>query len=268
MANINMKDHARRNLGSGLGLVMGLAYGVVAQYINPVLLPKIPLYQPFPGRIAAIILSALCGVLVGRLAAWSPKANLSMMVSATAGALLSTLISLFIVAGGAHNQAGALRVIFLYFLPRGVVFFGVAWLIRWAMRIWEGELKTINFSTTKMALPVLALLIVALTCGLLSIYSKNGRFALNKTRELVETGLLAGSYSQLPPVLLPVDGFLERAKGKYTMQLSDNPSALPIQFPISAEGNRGHAVLVRFENGFRFGCVYIASNPDPACGEY
>lgn len=247
---------------------MGLAYGLVAFNINHLLLSKIPFYEPFPGRVATILLIALSGALVGWLAGWSNKVIPSLLVSAAAGAILSTMISFFVVGGGAHNQAGLWRILFFYIIPRGGMIFGVAWIMRQVIKIWENELRTLHFSMTKMALPILGLVIVALPCGFFSIHSSNGRYALNKTSELLETGLSADSYTQLPAVLLPVDAFLERSKGKYTMQLSDNPGALPIQLPISAESNRGFAVLVRFENGFRFGCAYIASNLEPACGEY
>jgi hypothetical protein len=263
-----MTDPARKNLGSFLGLVMALAYGLVALNINALIFSKIPLHVPFWGRLSMLITIALCGVIFGRLAAWSDNALMSTMVGAAVGALLSILISFFMINLGARNQTGIVRLIFLYFLPRGVILLAPAWLIRWVINVWKNELKTIDFSTIKMALPILPLAFVALMGGLFSIYPNDGQFAINKTFELVESGIKSDSYAQLPPVLLPVDGFLERSKGKYTLQLSDNPDALPIQLPLSSEGNQGYAVLVRFDNGFRFGCAFVESNPEPACGEY
>lgn len=247
---------------------MGLAYGLVAININHLIFSKIPLYTPLPGRVFTIFLIAICGALVGRLAAWSGDVLRNLLISALTGAILSTLISYFIVAGGAHNQTGWWRILFLYILPRAAVIFGVGWLIRRVIKILEKELQTIHFSMIKMALPILGLVVMALPIGLFSIYSFDGQYALEKTNEYLEMGLSANTYEQLPAVLLPVDAFLERAVGNYTLQLSDNPAVMPVQLPLSAEGNHGYAVLVRFENGFRFGCAYVASNPEPACGEY
>ncbi len=263
-----MTDQARRNLGSFLGLIMGLAYAVVALNINPFLLSDIPLFVPFPGRLSTIIAIGLCGVLVGRLAAWSTRVVYSTIVSAMVGALLSSLVSFYLINANARSQAGIVRITFIYLIPRMVILLGPAWLIQWVISIWKNELKTIHYSIIKMGLPILPLAFIAMFCGLFSIYPDNGRSALNKTAELVKNGLAAESYTQLPAVLLPVDGFLERSKGKYTLQLSDNPGSLPIQLPVTVGGNHGVAVLVRFESGFRFGCAFVESNVEPSCGEY
>lgn len=263
-----MTDHAKRNLGSILGMLMGLMYGLVALNINHLLLSEIPLYTPFPGRLAAIIVIALCAAIIGRLAAWSNNVLNNILFSASTGAILSTMISFFILTGGAYNQASLWRILVFYILPRGVILFCAGWLMRRVIKIWENELQTIHFSVIKLIIPILVLMIIALPFGLLSIYPIDGQTALEKTGELMESGLSASDYTQLPAVLLPVNGFIERSKGKYTMQLSDNPNAMPIQLPLSTEGNRGYTVFVRFENGFRFGCVYMESNSEPACAEY
>jgi len=263
-----MTDHARKNLGAILGMLMGFMYALVALNINHLLLSDIPLYTPFPGRVATILLIALGGAIVGRLAAWSNDILRSVLISAAIGAIISAMISYYIIAGGAHNQASLWRILVFYLIPRAVLLFGAGWLMRWVIKIWENELQTIHFSMIKMAIPILGVMIFALPFGLLSIFPFSGQSALEKTNELLESSLSAGDYTQLAAVLLPVDGFLERSKGKYTMQLSNNPNAMPIQLPISTEGNQGYTVLVRFENGFRFGCVYMESNPEPACAEY
>lgn len=263
-----MTDHARKNLGSILGMLLGLIYALVALNINHLLLSKIPLYIPFPGRVATILLIGFCGIVVGRLAVWSTNVIRSLIISAATGAVLSTLISFYLIAGNAHNLADFWRIIFYYLLHRGLIIFGIGWLIWQVIKIWERELQTINFSLYKMIVPILGLMIVVLPFGLLSIYPISGQLALEKTNELIESGLSVGDYTQLPAVLLPVDGFIERSKGKYTMQLSNNPNAMSVQLPLLSEDNRGYTVLVRFENGFRFGCVYLTSNPEPACAEY
>lgn len=263
-----MNNQAKRNLGTAFGLAMGLICGIISQFVNPFILSSIPLYQSPIEHLAAILSITGCGAAAGRLAAWSNNTFRSVASSAATGALLSTLISIFIIGREAQNQTGVLRLIFVYWLPRAVILFGAAWLVRQVIKIWENELKSVMFSLTKMILPCLGLLVIAFFLGLLSIYPKAARSALYNTRELIEDGLSSGNYTQLPPVLLPVDGFLEEARGRYSLQLSDNPYRLPIQLPLGAHAKREYAVLVRFENGFRFACAYINTIDPPACGEF
>lgn len=266
--NRGMNNEARRNLGTSLGLAMGLICGIISQYVNSFIFSNIPLYQPLLERLAAILSMTCCGAVAGRLAAWSNNTIRSIVSSAAVGALLSALISIFIVTRGAQNQMGVLRFIFIYWLPRAEILLAVAWLVRQVIHIWENELRSVMFSLPKMILPCVGLLVIAVFLGLLSIYPKTGRNALHHTQELIIEGLSARDYTQLAPVLLPVDGFIEEAQGRYTLQLSDNPHSFPIQLPLRAFGKRGYAVLVRFENGFRFACVYIDTLEQPACGEY
>ena len=263
-----MKDRNRRNLGSALGLAAGLVYGVTSYHVNPWLLSNIPLYQPFLGQFLSILSFTICGAVTGSVMSWSKNSLRCLAIGAAIGGLLSTCISIFIVSRGAQNQIGILRFIFVYWLPRTIILLGFGWLFQQVIKIWENELKSVMFSIPKMIRPLLGLLVVAFLLGLLSIYPKNGRYALNQTQALIQTGLMAEDYTQLPPVLLPVDGFLEKAQGRFTLQLSDNPYRLPFQPPIGTAGKQSYVVLVRFENSFRFACAYIVPNPQPACGEY
>jgi hypothetical protein len=72
----------------------------------------------------------------------------------------------------------------------------------------------------------------------------------------------------LPEALKPVDGFLQGARGAYSLELSDNPDLLPVQRPISDYSVQEYAVFVRFENGYHFGCAFTPPLTSPFCGIY
>ncbi len=103
---------------------------------------------------------------------------------------------------------------------------------------------------------------------MLSLYSGFGRQALTQANELVQLGMLAPDSDSLPAALKHVDGFIQGAQGAYTLELSDNPDLLPVQRPIAPYGEQEFAVFVRFENGFRFGCAFTSTFPNPSCGNY
>jgi hypothetical protein len=263
-----MSDSARRILGFVFGTAMGLAYGVSSQYINVLVLPGLPIYQPPPGRILTILFTALLGGLMGLLAAWTTETLPGIIASALAGAIITTIITLQASNETPEQFAGAVTILVITFFPRAILFAPVAGLIRWVTNLWENEILKVTFSIRKMALSLMSILLIAIIFGVFSIYPKEARYAMQTTQDLVQAGMQATSENNLPKLLLPVDGFLQGAHGSYTLRLSDNPDILPVQRPIVAYNVTEYAVFVNFENGFKFGCAYSPPHPEPSCGEY
>jgi hypothetical protein len=263
-----MSDSSRRILGFVFGTAMGLAYAVSSQYINVLFLPGLPIFQPPPGRILTILLTALLGGLLGLLAAWTIEALPGMITSALAGAIITTIITLQSATETPEQVAGAVTILVITFFPRAIVFAPVAGLVRWVTNLWEHEILKVNFSIRKMALSLAAIVLLATIFGVFSLYPKEARYAMQTTQDLVQAGMQATSQDNLPKLLLPVDGFLQGAHGAYTLRLSDNPDILPVQRRIVAYNVTEYAVFVNFANGFKFGCAYSPPYPDPSCGEY
>ncbi len=247
---------------------MGLAYSLVALNINQLALPAIPLYQPPPGRWITFLATVILGGLLGLIAAWPEDAIPGVLFSALAGILLTSLFNIFLGESGTGTVAGALIVLFLTFLPRAMLFLPLAAITRWLLGFWAEELRDINFSVKKIALSLLGVLLLASLTGVLSLYPRQARASLIKTNELVQLGLQASNPESLPQELKPLFGFIEAATGPYTLRLSDNPDALPITRPIAAYNETEYAVLVRFENGYRFACVFSPPDPRAYCGNY
>jgi hypothetical protein len=263
-----MSDKARRVLGMIFGFSMGLLYGLVSQYINVWVLPQIPLFQPEPGRFASLILLALFGGLMGLVIAWPLDAIPGVVLGAFLATVTQTAISVHSQASIPGNVVGLTYILLITFLPRVVLVLPIAGLIRWFLDVWDREIVRVTFSIRKLSLSLVALVLISILAGLLSLYPSDGRDALSKTNALVQAGILAEADDRLPTVLKTVDGFLQKASGGYSLQLSDNPDALPIPRPFASYQANEYAVIVRFENGYHFACVFVTPHPEPNCGEY
>jgi hypothetical protein len=263
---MNLKS--RRILGTILGSAMGLAYSLVAQNINGLSLRGIPLYEPQPGKINTILITILIGGLMGLIAAWPEDALPGILLSAVAGVTATALFNIFLTEQGSLQIAGALIVLFMTFLPRAVVFLPLAALIRWVISEWSRELQDANFSITRMALSLLLAVVLAGATGALSLYPRSGRQVLEKTYSLIQQGKQAASLEQLPEELKPVDGFIQNSSGIYNLRLSTDPDQLPITRPEVDYNETEYAVIVIFENGFRFGCVFTPPAQSATCRAY
>jgi hypothetical protein len=263
-----MSDKSRRVIGSVIGLLMGLAYGLVNLWINPLFLPGIPLYNPPPGAFGDLVIACLGGGLMGLLAAWPEEATPGVLLSSLVGAVGTTLMTLLGDDVYLELVAGTLVLLLVTFLPRAILFIPIGMLVRWGLRVWSVEFQSVAFSIRRLALTTAIILLLAGAAGALSLYSRQGRQALTFTNELVKAGSQAASREDLPEPLRTVDGYIQGARGAYSLQLSDNPDIIPVQRPIAGFGVREYAVLVRFENGYHFGCAFTPPHTDPACQTY
>jgi hypothetical protein len=266
-----MNDRSRRALGAIFGLVLGLTYGLVSQTINQIALPGLPFYQEGPGTVASIVLITLGGAVMGLLAAWPDETIPGVILSAVGAAILSTLATFLMIRSSPASEeriAGALALLVITFPPRALIFAPIAWSIRKVLGVWEDEVRRETLSLPKIALSAAALPVLGILLGALALHPQDARYALKTTNELIQSGMLATSRDQLPPALVPVDGFLQGARGPYTLLLSDDPDSLPVQRPMSSYLVQEYAVFVNFANGFRFGCAFTPPHPQPACGDY
>jgi hypothetical protein len=261
-----MKQRSRLILGVVLGAATFTAYTLVAQYVNAWALPGLPLYVPPPGRVGAVLLALLFGALLGALAAWPEDAIPGVLLATLAGALASAIFILLDYAGS-DQLAGATVIVIFTLLPRTMLFVPMAALVRWAMGVFGEELRQVDFSLRRLGATLLLLLALSAGAGYFSIYPEAGRAALQITHQLVQSGLAASNQDTLPAPLQDVTGFRQSARGAYTLELSNDPDLLPIQRPIAPYGTDEYAVFVRFDNGFRFGCVFTPSNA-ALCGNY
>jgi hypothetical protein len=263
-----MNEKPRRILGALLGLVVALVYGLVTETINRFALPGLPLYEPSPGIFATVLLYGLGGGLVGLLVAWFDESVSGVVGGALGGALLTSLAAIYAAQQSSHAGGAAFALQFITFLPRAVLFLPVTAVIAWGIGQWKQELVSEDFSVLRLALPLLLLPALALGLGSFSLYGKEARQSLLTTQDLIRTGQQAGSRGELPEPLLHVEGFLENARGPYTLRLTENADELPVQRAAAAANVQEYAVFVVFENGYHFGCAYTHPKMAPFCGAY
>jgi hypothetical protein len=262
-----MSDSSRRLLGAGLGLLMGLLYGVISVLINAWFMPDVPLRAPDFGWTGAIVYTALSGALVGLIAAWPDDAIPGIILSAVAGATLTTVIAMRDATGSMEEAAGSITLLAITFFPRAFVFLPIAGIIRWTLTVWENELRTVTFSVRKLALPMIVLLALSVGAGYLSLYDPDTRASFGEMNGLVQAAVQATSYDTLPVNMHGVDGILQGAVGSYTLELWNEPDDLPVQRPMVSYYVPEWAIIARFENGFRFGCAFSTAY-GPQCGEF
>lgn len=263
-----MKRKERCVLGIIFGMVLGLTYGVVSQWINSVFLPGIPLFEPPPGRFATILIQMLGGGALGFLVTWPEEFLTGVLISAATGTLFSSLVSLRAVSGDHERILGTSVVLFITFLPRIFFFLPIVLLVRWVVNIWEKETLYAVYSFQRRLRSVLLLVVIGLVAGLFSLYPGETRTAMKNLNGLILEGRQASSLSSLPQPLQKVNDFLKYSNSPYTLKLINNSEVIPVPRSTIGFNQNEIDIEVFFANGFRFGCVYSARNEQPICADY
>jgi hypothetical protein len=116
--------------------------------------------------------------------------------------------------------------------------------------------------------PVIVSVIAFTALGLSSRFPEEVRTSLVRMEALIQEGQQAASFDELPEPLKDVIGFRQNAKGDPTYEIGRNPDVLPVQRPFVDYGALEPFLIMRFENGFRFGCVFSPPYIVPACIDF
>lgn len=259
-----MELTSQRRLGLTLGLALGLGFSITSNFVNQWVMPEIPLYVPWPGTFSIIIFTTAGFGLLGALAAWTDESIPGILMCGVAGSLLS---SIWILVTATSNLGGTLALLVLIFLPRMFFYLPFGWLIRWLMdRIVSHPYRT--FPPVQKWVSVAVTVLVVSLLGLFALHPEETRLSLTRMESIMQEGFQAAARDELPRPLQNVNGFLTKAKGKYAFDIGSNPDALPVQRPIVEFGEVEPFLIVKFENGFRFGCVFSPPYIVPACIDF
>lgn len=259
-----MKLIAQRRLGLILGLALGLGYSLSYNLINKINLPDIPLSVPWPGTVGLIILGTLMFGILGLIAAWTEESLPGVLAAALVG---SVLFSIWTVLNETSNRTGAFIVLFVIFLPRVFFYLPFSGLVRWLVSKFEVSSYR-NIVPARRLLPVFISFLLAVVAGMFSLYPKEVRQSLIKMDELTQLGMQASIRDELPKSLQSVEGFISNANGEYIFVIGSDPDVLPVQRPIVEYDEIEPFIIVSFENGFRFGCVFSPPYVVPACIDF
>jgi hypothetical protein len=260
-----METKQRQLFGFLSSLLLGLVYSLVSQFINTIFMPDVPLYVPPPGRFLLIVLGTLMIGLMGLIASWPEEGLPGVFLSALAGSVVTSIWTLYNQPG---NRIVSFILLFLIFLPRLFFYLPLGVLIRWTISRWEMasifEKKPLKGCLNTLVISV----ILAGAAGAFSLYSTEARQALEITNQIVQSGVEASTQDDIPSPLRNVNRFENYARGNYQLRVGSDPDLLPVLRPVAEYGVTESLIIIYFENGYFFGCVFTPPSKVPVCGDF
>lgn len=254
----------RRVLGFALGGGMGLLYALVSQFINPVVMTGIPLYQPPPGPFVRALGGMAGGAILGLLAAWPREGLTGVVVSAMAGAAAISLTTLAAALRRGEFVAPFLVTVYT-FLPRLFFYLPHSALVRWGISEWREAGPPPPFELRRHGWAALVTMGLAALVGGCSLRSDEARQAMIAMDRLLQGAAQAASTDDLPKPLQRVEGFLPEASGDYSLQWSEELDEFQGVRPITEEAREETLIIIRYESGLTFQCIFTPPVPDPSC---
>ncbi len=257
-----MNDQSRRMYGFSLGIAFGLPYALISQYINVWMLPGIPLFELPIGRVASVILTALVMGMTGLIVGWSEESFWGL-IGGSLFLVLASSMHAYINSGS--SRAVTFFFLFLFtFLPRLIIYLPLAIAFRWMLGVVEGNAQ--GSGLVRLLKVIVVVFTLAIIGGRFSMLVPEAREALEDMNTLVLEGMSAAeNKDDLPPALIPVDGFPAYARGSYTLEWSSDMDRLPVTRSVAGYGITESLILIRFESGYQFGCVFTPPSHVPKC---
>jgi hypothetical protein len=253
----------RRRTGLLIGLALGASYSLTANLINRLALPGIPLYAPPPGLLGLIVVTALMFGLLGLIATWPDESLPGVLLSGLIGSIISSIWILV----NETNKFAAVTLLVVIFMPRMFFYMPFGALVRWLIhKIDQPTPRPV--APVRKLVPVFLAFIFLAYLGSFALLPKETRASLVRMDALLQTGMKSQATSELPEPLQPVLGFIQRSNGSYSYSIGSNPDALPVQRPFVEYGEVEPFIIIKFENGFRFGCVFSPPYIQPACIDF
>jgi hypothetical protein len=143
----------------------------------------------------------------------------------------------------------------------------VAYLIRAGVDAQQQDYSDRPYLWARKIVIPLALTLIAVLLGSFSLYSKEQRLAIQKVHAFIEQGKQSQNIQTLPKPLQDVSGYLENARGSYTLDWSGGVDTFMGPRPAGSELSQ-FLVIARYENGFAFACVFSSNRTVPNCAVY
>lgn len=253
----------RRVAGLMLGALLGLVFGLVSQYINRLVLPGVPLYQPPWGPLGNTLLAALIGAGLGLIAAWP--------ASSIHGTALASAVSAVVIAGGSVIQArptgeAAAAAIALTGVMIVLPFWGLLVPLlaglRWGASQQEEDHRDRRPFSVRLRSVVVLVLLVGLAAAL-ALYPAERRVMLEATHDLLQAARVEGLPGALrTPAAGPVSEHLAQP---YTLAW-EREGIERYRIPRPGRNFDLHAVVVaRFVDGWNLVCLYVVPDEPPIC---
>lgn len=253
----------RRQLGFFIGLLMGLAYALVSNLVNRLYLPGIPIYIPWPGTTMLIVASSLMTAVLGLIVAWGDESPPGIIISMLVGSILSSVWAWW----GSNANPTVFTLLFLVFLPRCFFYLPLGLAVSWSISRWKRSMDPLKVNYYRRFSAPLVCITLSAFLGFFSLYPQEVRTALESTNQMIQQGMQVTTRERLPQPLQSLWGFVQYGRGEYTVELSRNPDQYPLPRGVSSLDAIESVVIVRFSNGYRFGCIFTPPKMIPVCGE-
>ncbi len=247
------------------GTWLSWLYAFLADEVNRVYLPDIPLPDPQGGVLGYYGGAILVGLLVGLVCTWPDKPWLGAIFGGLIGALLA-FIALWQPVGGLSIQTlgnGGLTA--TAFVTLAVILTPIAFLMR--ISVERLQSSGASFSLRGVWLPVLVTGLVAFM-GMCRLYPREVRAAFYSTRSTIEAGMNSSSPGQLPDALRDVRGFIPNANGRYKLEWSDKVDLFSGFYPQFTRDKRDFLIIARYTNGFAVACLFSYGASQPPCANF
>lgn len=266
-AELAARDRDRVLTGAVLGAVIGLAYGLVAQLVNRVALPGIPLYQPPAGPVINVLLSTLMGAALGAITSYPASAALGILFGglvSLAGILIYMLIRL-----GGLGFGGALISSVIFSVPMAWLTIPMLALLRWvaerqvdARRMGEPLLRRIWLPAVLVG--------VMIFVAAFELLPSQGQDNLRRTNALIQQGLQATSAAALPePLRGPhMTAFPPTQRTGYTLEWTRYDLDRFNELRPPSNFDQHAAVIARFPGGYYLVCLFPTPKQTPNCANY
>ena len=253
-------------MGCLLGLTFSFAYALVAQTVNRLALPGIPLYQPPLGPFGNIVLSAVAGAGLGLITTWADSPAWGITLGSVVAAVAIVTNGLLRINLGAEST-----VVVGLFLSVPLTWLGVpvVALLRWqAGRQVEARREAAPLPR-RLWLPVVLAIVIALLAGF-ELYGADAQTELRQMHALVEAGLRAGDSDSLPAPLQArsVAQFPAGQRAGYTLEWTNQDLDRFIELRPATSYDRHAAVIARFAGSPILVCLFPRPNSEPNCGTY
>ena len=261
------RERERLQTGVLLGALLGFAYGLVSQLINPIALPGIPLYQPPGGPVGNIALSTVMGAGLGAITCYPASAAAGILFGGVAS--LAGILTYMLIRLGGLGFGGALISSVIFSVPMAWLTVPVLALLRWAAERQVDARRSGQPLLRQAGLPI-ALAVVMLVLGAFELLPAEGRGNLQRTNALIQQGLQATSVAALPePLRGPnMTTFPPSQKAGYTLEWTkyDLDRFMELRPPSSFDQHA--AVIARFPGSYYLVCLYPTPKQAPNCASY
>ncbi len=253
----------RRVAGLLLGALLGAVFGFVSQYINRLVLPGVPLYQPPWGPLGNSLVAALIGAGLGLIAAWPASSVHGTAIASAVSAVVIVVGSLLQArpTGEAATAAMALTGVMLV-LPFWGLLVPLLAGLRWGASQQEEDHRDRRTIAVRLRSVALLVLLVGLAAAL-ALYPMERRVMLNATHDLLQAARQAGLPDSLrTPAAGPVSEHLAQP---YTLAWARD-GIERYRIPRPGRNFDLHAVVVaRFADGWNLVCLYVVADEPPIC---